>query len=172
MNLASKGHVKSGSARGHLKGFTLIELLVVIAIIGILSAVVLASLSTARSKGKDAKIQEEMSSTRAQSEIFYGSTGNNSYDNGTQDTCNANAANSGIKPLLDTVVTDSGTSANYVDGTAGAYNKVTCHDTATAWAAEAPLSTSVSGSPAMWCVDSTGFSGPKAGTIPASTYNC
>ena len=44
------------------KGFTLIELLVVIAIIGILSTVILASLSSARTKGRIAGMQSALRS--------------------------------------------------------------------------------------------------------------
>lgn len=61
------------------KGFTLIELLVVIAIIGILSSVVLASLSNARSQGQDAAVKATMAQIGAQAELYYTTTGAGDY---------------------------------------------------------------------------------------------
>lgn len=58
-------------------GFTLIELLVVIAIIGLLSSVVLASLTVARQKARDAKRVAEMDSISKALELYY--TEANSY---------------------------------------------------------------------------------------------
>lgn len=65
------------------KGFTLIELLVVIAIIGILSAVTLAAMSGARDQGNDKAILGNLNSLRNQAELFYSTTGNGKYYNGS-----------------------------------------------------------------------------------------
>jgi prepilin-type N-terminal cleavage/methylation domain-containing protein len=52
-------------------GFTLVELLVVISIIGILTSVVLVSVSTANKRGNDAAVQSDLSEIRAQAQMYY-----------------------------------------------------------------------------------------------------
>jgi prepilin-type N-terminal cleavage/methylation domain-containing protein len=53
------------------RGFTLIELLVVIAIIGILASIVLASLSGARSGGKDVRRISDVKQIKYAVELYY-----------------------------------------------------------------------------------------------------
>lgn len=61
----------SKERHGGKRGFTLIELLVVIAIIGILSAVVLASLNSARRKGNDAKRVADLNQIKLALELYF-----------------------------------------------------------------------------------------------------
>ena len=136
------------------RGFTLIELLVVIAIIGILSAVVLASLSTARNKATDAKAEEQMSSMRAAAELFYSSSGN---VYGVAANCTTNMFNdapSGMKGLFNGL-----TNAN-------------CYSNNTAWVVAASTLTNT-GSGNGWCADSTGVSKSIANNVyNTTTYRC
>lgn len=53
------------------RGFTLIELLVVIAIIALISSVVMAALSNARSKGNDAGVKRNLNTVHLQAEIYF-----------------------------------------------------------------------------------------------------
>lgn len=124
------------------RGFTLIELLVVIAIIGILAAVVLASLNSARDKGSDAATKSNLNNIRAQAELVYDDL-SRSYDNGTNGVCN--------DPNVSRAVQEAGGS---------------CGDLSTAWAAEAPLFSSNAGAGTgdYYCVDSTGNATTTEGT--------
>jgi prepilin-type N-terminal cleavage/methylation domain-containing protein len=61
--------------KSHARGFTLIELLVVIAIIGILSSIVLASLNSARKKGRDARRLADIKQLQLALELYYDANG-------------------------------------------------------------------------------------------------
>ena len=77
------------------KGFTLVELIVVIAIIGLLSSVVLASLTSARESGRDAKRKLDLKQLENALELYYDQFGSytqpeswcNDYSTGANGGC-------------------------------------------------------------------------------------
>src|SRR5579872_3244554 len=124
------------------KGFTLIELLVVIAIIGLLAAVILASLGGARNKGADATVKQQLDSMRAAAELF---ATNNSNSYAGLCTAGSGAANPGVNDAITAANkvtnTNAVTIANNTIGTQAVETAqvAICADGSTAWVAQAPM---------------------------------
>jgi type IV pilus assembly protein PilA len=142
------------------KGFTLIELLVVIAIIGILAAVVLASLNDARKSGSDASVKESLGNARSQAEIVYNANNAFSY----ADVC--------TDPKIQSLVNGAYKASAGTGGVVFALASVqvakgaVCHSDAVSWVVSAPTA---SNNATYWCVDSNGKAGTTSALVAATT---
>ena len=145
-------------------GFTLIELLVVIAIIGVLSAVVLASLNTARTKGNDAAVQADITGIRTQAQLYYSDNG--SYGPASAAVVSDCAATDNVfsESTIQKQIAGADT-ANTPDGS------ITCNVAAdgTAYAVSAEFVTTPD---TYFCVDSTGIATTTTAALGATGTAC
>ena len=148
--------------RNYKSGFTLIELLIVIAIIGILSSVVLSSLSNSRNKAYDAKVKQQLNGFRRAAELYYSNQNPNSYGPSTL---------TGSCTVAGTIFTDVSTA----NGNPNAYliftgmnpaPTVVCNSNGTAYAVQSNLKV---GTNNYWCVDSKNNAVIKTVALGANT---
>lgn len=130
------------------KGFTLIELMIVIGVIGLLSAIVIVNMNSARLKATDARIKIELSSIKRSAELYYNGAGAETYG-GNANSCNAASSmfkqDSNINNLISSIQAIPGVNA-------------TCRSSNTHFAVSANLVSVVGLFGDNWCIDSSGTS--------------
>lgn len=127
--------VGQNRSRGGKIALIFVCIFVGIAIIGIMASVVLASLNSARSKAQDASIKANLSSIRAQAELYWDSQSTNGKDGNYTGLCS------------DTIVTQMKNSINTTKTV-----DIICKDNYEGYAISVPVN-----SGGYWCVDSSGF---------------
>ncbi len=114
------------------RGFTLIELLVVIAIIGILTAIVIVSINTSRSRGADGGIKKQMLEIRSQTEVYY-------LNNSTSYTNVCLSGTNNVNAMLVKLAAFSGTTLAINSGAAQTPSTLNCNTSASAYAISVKL---------------------------------
>lgn len=141
------------------RGMTLIELLVVITIIGVLSTIILSSVSDSRARAYDSKIKQQLSSFRTAAEIYFQNQVPNTY----------NVSSSCSSGMFVSILPSEGSPGLYIDiASMPANTEVVCGSNANSYAVKATL---YSGSE-YWCVDNSGDSVKIPGSIGASVTAC
>ena len=141
------------------KAFTLIELLVVIAIIGILAAVVLSNLNSARKKGTYAKYKQLSAQMRTAMALYYNNNGTY-YSAGKGNNC---AEGAFLDPDVLPVLTAWRETA--------APGQIDCRISPESWALVGNIGAPSPGIPnTYWCADSEGYSGSNINNMATPTY--
>lgn len=149
------------------KGFTLVELLVVVAILGVLSSIVLVSLSTANTRGKDGAVQANLDSLRTQAQLYYNESGgygsNASLVNDTGDC----ATNTTGTVFADARARRQIAAANLANGGGSVTCNVAAGGAGYAVYAQLPSFSTAT----YFCVDSNGV-GMRTTTVPGNNTSC
>lgn len=147
------------------KGFTLVELLVVVAILGVLTSIVLVSLTTANSRGKDGAVRENMANLRTQGQLYYND--NSNYGSNGSNPVNSADCTSGIGGTVfsDTRITKQIAAITFANGGGGVVCNVAAFGAGYAMSAKLP-----SGN--YFCIDSNGVGKMESSALVSSDMSC
>lgn len=142
------------------RGFSLVELLIAITIIGVLSTIILSSMSNSRARAYDSKVKQQLASFRTAAEVYFSSQNPSSYGPATS-VC--------TEGIFNDVNPNNGSPALLIaEGNLPNNTQVRCGSTDTAYAVKASLYSGTE----YWCVDSKGSARVIQGEIGSSVIFC